>query len=161
MKRAVIGIGNPHEGKDRAGIIIARRVASVCKVDGVILYDLFELVDKLLEYDFVVIVDTIFGSSEGKVHVFELDELREVNPPFRLTHSIDLTTALKLAHELFGDEIAETFIVLLEVKNLNDESEEFRRGLMEAVKVVITLLTAKKLYSNRPNTNSAMMKGPL
>lgn len=101
MKTLVLGIGNPILTDDAVGLRIAKLVKErlgPCRADvmGVSVSGL-ELLDRMVGYDRVIIVDAIqtSGGRAGQVYRFELDDLKLASDVSHM-HGINLKAAFQL-----------------------------------------------------------------
>jgi len=130
MRTLIIGIGNPLLGDDGVGYFLAEALKE--KLKGVEVLALtssgFEVAERMLGYDRVIVIDAIAGRKPGRLHRFTMQRLSQCLH-FTNPHDTNLQTAIEFlrryeefpkAVEFFGIEIL--------------PENEFRQGLSEAVK---------------------------
>jgi len=138
MKRLVLGIGNPILGDDGVGF----HVVEALKADpppGEITFDCvdasgFALLDHVVDYDRVVIVDAIMtvGGKPGKVYRLGLDHFR----PSKHTispHDTDLPTALQIGATMKLKIPEKIDIVAVEIPPVYEFSQELSSEVAAAV----------------------------
>ncbi len=114
MKLAV-GVGNPYFGDDAVGIEAVRLATRIYNVRSIELPTTsFELLDSIEGCSRVVIVDSILGTSPGKVHVLDPGDL-EVKR-IGCTHGISLAEILAVGREIM--EMPEVVIIAVEVNKI-------------------------------------------
>lgn len=108
IRTAVLGMGNPVAGDDRAGLAVAQAVAKLLAASpapGVEVLEStrggLELLELLSGYDRAIIIDCVAGSqpSPGRIHRLTLDQVvgsvRLINP-----HEMGIGEVFRLAREL-------------------------------------------------------------
>lgn len=97
MKTLVLGIGNEIMGDDGIGLYVVEELAgSIEGVDWEVTSESgLKLIDYLIDYDRVIIVDAIISNDRvGEVKIFSLGDFR--SPLFISNHSLDLISVLEL-----------------------------------------------------------------
>lgn len=152
MKTLIIGLGNPLLGDDGVGIEIVNSLKqNVQNTDIVVMNSSgFEVAEKMLEYDKVIVVDAIAGREPGSVHTFSLEDFK---PTLHFTnpHDTNIQTAINLLSNCM-EVPREVKFVVVEIMPEN----EFREGLSPAVKKAISKarkLVLKELKGGNPNGN--------
>lgn len=101
MKILVMGCGNILAGDDGVGVRVAEALAEKNLPPGINVIDAgvpgHSLAELMLDYDAVIIVDAILGSSPGKVRVFNWEDLRPVHTTAWNVHGVGVREALKSA----------------------------------------------------------------
>lgn len=130
MKTLVIGLGNPLLGDDGVGIEAVRTLEQKLKDVEVITLNAsgFSVVERMLGYDRVIVVDAIAGRDPGRVHVFTSEELK---PTIHFTspHDMNIQTAMELLKGLSEFPKYVKFVGIEIVPN-----NEFKEGLSDDVK---------------------------
>ena len=114
-KYLVCGIGNPMLKDDRAGIEVAERIAaSSLNVDTEIIYGVgFEVNDKIMGYDDVVIIDACkIGYTPGTIIETSVDDIF-ADHQLASSHAVTLGSTLKVGYDLFPDEMPEHLNIIL------------------------------------------------
>lgn len=128
MRRLVLGVGNPILSDDGVGIHVARAL-KVRDLPGVEVEELpasgLELLDMVLDFDKVVIVDAIQTSEgiPGQIHTLEeADFERAVHGSS--PHGINIATALAMGRKIIPDRMPkEVVYVAVEAEDLVNVSE--------------------------------------
>ncbi len=141
-KYLVCGIGNPMLKDDRAGIEVAERIErSDLQVETEIIYGVgFEVNDKIMGYDDVIIVDAAkIGKPPGTITEASVDDIF-ADHELASSHAVTLGSTLKIGYELFPDEMpARLQILLIEA----EDYFEFTRECSEQVNVAIALVVQR------------------
>jgi len=128
MRRLVLGVGNPILSDDGVGIHVARAMKAR-NLPGVEVEELpasgLELLDMVLDFDKVVIVDAIQtrGGTPGQVHILEeADFERAVHGSS--PHGINIATALAMGRKVVPERMPEEVVyVAIEAEDLVNVSE--------------------------------------
>jgi len=150
MKTLVLGIGNPILGDDGVGFHVVEKLQSD-PPPGDITFECvdasgFALLDYVVDYDRVVIVDAIMtaGGKPGQVYQLGLDNFR----PSKHTispHDTDLPTALHLGATMKLKLPEKIDIVAVEIPPVYEFSQELsekvKKAVPKAAKTVKQLLT--------------------
>jgi hydrogenase maturation protease len=144
----IVGVGNPILSDDGVGIHIARRLKEMA-LDGVEVEELpasgLELLDMVLGYDRVIIVDAIVtdGGRPGEFHVLEEDAF-ERTVHGASPHGINIATALALGRKLVADKMPkQVHFVAVEARDLVNVSEELTPEVAEAVPSVVERIVSE------------------
>ena len=138
-KTLVCGIGNPMLKDDRAGIEVAERIAAtVPEVATEVIYGVgFEVNDKIMGYDDVVIVDAAkMGHPAGTILQVTVEDIFS-DHQLASSHAVTLGSTLKVGYELFPEEMPERLrIFLIEA----EDYFEFTRDCSPAVTIAVETL---------------------
>ncbi|MCX8174195.1 MAG: hydrogenase maturation protease [Thermoplasmata archaeon] len=130
MKTLIIGLGNPLLGDDGVGIAAVNGLKG--KLHGVDLQTMnasgFEVAEKMLGYDRVIVVDAIAGRVPGRVHTFTPAKLKPTLH-FANPHDMNLQTAIQW---LGSQENFPGWVKFVAVEIVPEN--EFREGLSERVR---------------------------
>ena len=151
MKTIVVGLGNPILTDDGAGVKVAYAVEEAlspnipenitvteASVGGL------RLMELLVGYDRVILIDAIMTKRHdyGHVHELTLDDLRQITPTEHSAsaHDTSLVTALD-AGERMGLHMPSTFnIIAIEVENVMDFSDEPTPAVAAAIPLVTEMV---------------------
>lgn len=143
-KFLVCGIGNPMLKDDRAGIEVAERIAaSSLEVATEIIYGVgFEVNDKIMGYDHVVIIDACkMGYTPGTIIEASLDDIF-ADHQLASSHAVTLGSTLKVGYDLFPDEMPKYLnIILIEAEDYFEFTRECSPKVNEAIDKVVGQLT--------------------
>lgn len=143
-KSLVCGIGNPMLKDDRAGIEVAERIAGTdLPVDTEVIYGVgFEVNDKLMGYDDVVIVDAAkIGYPAGTVTEVTIDQIF-TDHNLTTSHAVTLGSTLKVGYDLFADEMPEKLrIFLIEAEDYFEFTKECSPAVEVAISKVVGMIT--------------------
>jgi hydrogenase maturation protease len=143
-KSLVCGIGNPMLKDDRAGIEVAERIERLeIGVDTEIIYGVgFEVNDKLMGYDDVIIIDAAkIGYPPGTITEVSIDQIFS-DHNLASSHAVTLGSTLKIGYELFPDEMpGKLRIFLIEAEDYFEFTKECSPKVAEAIDRVIGLIT--------------------
>jgi hydrogenase maturation protease len=143
MKSLVCGIGNPMLKDDRAGIEVAERIAGSClKVDTEVIYGVgFEVNDKLMGYDDVIIIDAAkIGYPPGTITEVTIDQIF-TDHNLTTSHAVTLGSTLKVGYELFPDDMPQKLrIFLIEAEDYFEFTKECSPMVEEAISKVVELI---------------------
>lgn len=146
----VCGIGNPMLKDDRAGIEVAERIASSgLNIDTEIIYGVgFEVNDKIMGYDDVIIVDAAkIGHPPGTVTRASVDDIF-ADHKMASSHAVTLGSTLKVGLELFPEEMPKNLtIILIEAEDYFEFTPECSPDVNRAIEEVVTYI--KRYYSER------------
>lgn len=161
MKILVLGLGNDFYGDDGVGLEVVRslkkewaaalhRPASACQVEFVeSLLTGIGLLDVIVGYDALVIVDTIFKPHPvtGRIRLLEAKDVRDIPGPS--PHYISIPQTLTIGRQLGLKMPGVVKIIAVEAKHLyhlnEDLSEDMKRRLPDiiaATEAVISNLDA-------------------
>jgi len=135
----VIGIGNLLRCDDGAGIHLVNTLKETNPdLDA---FDLamgsIDLIEHLMGYERAYIVDAVkTGNKPGTIFKIEFSKGENL-PTIHSSHGIDLFTTLRLAEELYGDELPREIIVYgIEAKDIISLKMECTEPVKEALKIV-------------------------
>ncbi len=142
MRRLVLGVGNPILSDDGVGIHVARAL-KLRNLPGVEVEELpasgLELLDMVLDFDKVIIVDAIQtrGGVPGQIHVLEeADFERAVHGSS--PHGINIATALAMGRKVVpGRMPKEVVYVAVEAEDLVNVSERLTPKVEAALPDII------------------------
>lgn len=126
-KTLVCGIGNPMLKDDRAGIEVAERIErSSFTGDVEIIYGVgFEVNDKVMGYDDVVIIDAAkMGFEPGTILEVSVDDIFS-DHQLASSHAITLGSTLKVGYDLFTEDMPKNLkIYLIEAEDYFEFTKE-------------------------------------
>ncbi len=146
----ILGLGNEILKDDAVGILLVRELEKELEVPEGFKIDFleaslagFNLLDILVGYDGVFIIDSIVTGKEAPGTVMELD-LDSLKSTLRLTsvHDINLATALKLGEDLGMKMPSFIKIYVLEVLEIFEFGEELSEPVKEAFPLAVVRLKA-------------------
>lgn len=141
-KTLICGIGNPMLKDDRAGIEVAERIEkSALDVDVEIIFGVgFEVNDKIMGYDDVIIIDAAkMGYEPGTILEVGVDDIFS-DHQLASSHAVTLGSTLKVGYELFPEEMPDKLtIFLIEA----EDYFEFTKICSPRVQAAITRLVQK------------------
>ena len=139
-KILVMGIGNPILTDDRAGIEAVEEIKRRdIPVHTEILHTVgFEVMDKVLGYDRVYVVDASkLGYDPGTITSVMVEEIKST-PVLAGTHAVTLETTLMAGYKLFPEEMPEFLqINLIEADIVNEFSEKCTPSIQKSVLEVV------------------------
>lgn len=146
-KTLVVGVGNPILSDDGVGVHIAGRLKEM-DIPGVDIEELpasgLELLDMVLGYDRVVIIDAIVteGGVPGEFYIMEESDF-ERTVHGASPHGINIATALALGRQLASARMpSETRFYAIEAADVVNVSESLTPAVAEAVSSVIEKIVA-------------------
>ena len=143
----VVGLGSPYLQDDRAGVVVAERLAQEnlpCRIE-VVHATGFEVLDKIRGFKRAIIVDAcLLGHPTGTILEVGVDDLFTTHAPVN-AHAISLGTILKTGSLCFPEDMPPDIrIVLIEIKEVTaftrEMSAEVERAIGEAVTHIKRLL---------------------
>jgi len=139
----VCGIGNPMLKDDRAGIEVAERIANTnLPVDTEIIYGVgFEINDKLMGYDDVIVVDAAkIGYKPGTITEVTIDQIF-TDHNLTTSHAVTLGSTLKIGYELFPTEMPKSLrILLIEAEDYFEFTRVCSPAVEEAIGKVVEMI---------------------
>jgi len=141
----VLGVGNPILSDDGVGIHVARELKkrSPPQVDvEELAASGLELLDLVLGYDKVIIIDAIQtnGGSPGEIHVLEEKDF-EKSVHGSSPHGINIATALALGRKISPDRMPkEVVFVAVEAEDLVNVKERLTEKVEEALPRIVKLV---------------------
>ncbi|MBU7045253.1 MAG: hydrogenase maturation protease [Theionarchaea archaeon] len=145
VKILILGIGNPILTDDAIGILVVQQLKGVNADVKEAYTGGIALLDVILGYDTVIIVDAVKkGGEPGTVSVLREDEIKRALHASSI-HDVSFSEAVLLGRTLFPDEMpSEIIIVGIEVEDTETFSEKptepVERAIPEAVNMVMNLL---------------------
>ena len=147
-KTLVVGVGNPILSDDGVGIHIARALKGM-EIRGVDVEELpasgLELLDMVLDYDRVIIVDAIVTGrgAPGELHMMEEDDF-ENTVHGASPHGINIATALALGRQLAGERMpSDIRFFAIEAADLVNVSEKLTPAVAAAMPSIIERILAE------------------
>lgn len=142
MRTLVVGVGNPILSDDSVGIHVARKLKEK-GLTGVDVEELpasgLELLDMVLDYDKVVIIDaiqTVNGIPGQLYRLREEDFERTVHGSS--PHGVNIATALALGRRLVPDRMPKEVVFLaVEVSDVATVSEQLTEKVAEALPRIV------------------------
>jgi hydrogenase maturation protease len=146
MKTLILGVGNPILSDDGVGIHVARMLKDK-GLPGIDVEELpasgLELLDVVLGYDKVVIVDAIKtdGGVPGEYYVLEEKDF-EKSVHGASPHGINIATALALGRKIVPDRMPkEVVFIAVEAEDLVNVSEKLTEKVLAAIPGVLERVT--------------------
>ena len=146
-KTLVVGVGNPILSDDGVGIHIVRRLREM-GIPGVDVEELpasgLELLDMVLGYDRVIIIDAIVTEegNPGQFYILEESDF-ERTVHGASPHGINIATALALGRRLASDKMpAEIRFIAIEAEDIVNVSETMTPAVAAAVQLVVDKVVA-------------------
>jgi len=153
MKTLILGVGNPILSDDGVGIHVAR-ILREKGLPGVDVEELaasgLELLDVVLDYDKVVIVDAIKTDSgvPGEYYVLEEKDF-EKSVHGASPHGVNIATALALGRQVVPDRMPkEVVFIAVEADDLVNVSEELTERVRAALPIIVKRVT-QEVTENR------------
>ncbi len=153
MKTLILGVGNPILSDDGVGIHVAR-ILKKKGFTGVDVEELaasgLELLDVVLDYDKVVIVDAIKTDSgvPGEYYVLEEKDF-EKSVHGASPHGVNIATALALGRQVVPDRMPEEVVfIAVEADDLVNVSEELTERVRAALPSIVKRV-AQEVTENR------------
>jgi hydrogenase maturation protease len=154
-KSLVCGIGNPMLKDDRAGIEVAERIEkSDLAVDTEVIYGVgFEVNDKIMGYDDVIIIDAAkVGYPPGTITEVTVDQIF-TDHNLVSSHAVTLGSTLKVGYDLFPDEMPKNLrILLIEAEDYFEFTKECSPKVEEAIARTVDLITEHFSHKNCTQT---------
>ncbi len=144
-KTLVCGIGNPMLKDDRAGIEVAELIEQAdLDVDVEIIFGVgFEVNDKIMGYDDVIIIDAAkMGHEAGTILEVGVDDIFS-DHQLASSHAVTLGSTIKVGYELFPDEMpASLKIFLIEAEDYFEFTKTCSPKVSVAISKVVDLINA-------------------
>ena len=138
-KILVCGIGNPMLKDDRAGIEVAERIAASSHAVAVeIIYGVgFEVLDKVLGYDLVIVIDAAkMGHPPGTILEVGVDDIFS-DHQLASSHAVTLGSTLKVGYQLFPEEMPKDIkIFLIEAEDYFEFTKDCSPAVVRAIDLV-------------------------
>jgi hydrogenase maturation protease len=144
-KWVIIGIGNPFLQDDRAGLVVAEKLAQYdlpCSIEELHTVG-FEVMDKVKGFKKAIVVDACkLGRTPGTVLEVGVDDIF-TNHHLVNSHAVTLGTTLKTGIICFPEEMPEEIrIFLIEVKEISEFTKEMSAEVEAAVEEVVHRICA-------------------
>ena len=147
-KTLVVGVGNPILSDDGVGIHVARRLKTMA-LEGVEVEELpasgLELLDMVIGYDRVIIVDAIVTgkAAPGDLHVLEEDAFERTIHGWS-PHGINIATALAMGRKIVPEKMPKrVFFVAIEAKEVVNVSENLTPEVADAVPSIVERIVSE------------------
>ncbi len=146
MKTLVLGLGNELYGDDAVGIHVVRRLKQELESKEGLLEDIdFEecplsglaLLDVIIGYDRLIIIDTIKKSNPatGQVHILEEKDLRHIPGPS--PHYVSIPQTLEIGKNLRLRIPSKIKIIAVEAKNMYNLGENLTEEMTRAIPLIV------------------------
>jgi len=152
MKTVVVGIGNPNFKDDGVGLKIVEELQGV--VDTVSLLNIsFQIIDSILGYDKVIIVDGVkSGTEPGSIVEFSSDYWANIYASG--THNLSIFEIIRIGYKLFPEEMPkEIKIIGVEVEDVETLSRECSPKVVAAIPEAVARI---KEYLNIQHVQNAL-----
>ncbi len=152
MKTLVVGIGNPNFKDDGVGLKIVEELQGV--VDTVSLLNIsFQIIDSILGYDKVIIVDGVkSGTEPGSIVEFSSDYWANIYASG--THNLSIFEIIRIGYKLFPEEMPkEIKIIGVEVEDVETLSRECSPKVVAAIPEAVARI---KEYLNIQHVQNAL-----
>lgn len=152
MKTLVVGIGNPNFKDDGVGLKIVEELQGV--VDTVSLLNIsFQIIDSILGYDKVIIVDGVkSGTEPGSIVEFSSDYWANIYASG--THNLSIFEIIRIGYKLFPEEMPkEIKIIGVEVEDVETLSRECSSKVFAAIPEAVARI---KEYLNIQHVQNAL-----
>ncbi len=144
----IVGVGNPILSDDGVGIHVARKLRDL-GLEGVDVEELpasgLELLDMVLGYDRVVIVDAIVTDEgrPGEFHVLE-ESAFERTVHGSSPHGINIATALAMGRKIVPEKMPkEVFFVAIEADDIVNVSESMTPPVAAAIPSIVDRIVSE------------------
>lgn len=150
MKILFLGLGNPILSDDAVGIKVVEEIKRILgKRDGIYFdtgnINSLHILDAIQGYGKVVIVDAVKkGGEPGTLYHIPLEELQATIHHTSL-HTINLATAIRLGKEISKDMPEEISIYGVEVKDIENFSEELTEEVKRAISGIAQEIMRKEI----------------
>lgn len=145
MNILILGIGNPILTDDAVGVLVARSLSDVDAVVEEASIGGVALLDFILGYDKVILVDGVKKSDPpGTVSILDQNQIKRALHASS-THDMAFSEAIELGYTVYPDEMpSEIVVVGIEVQDVTTVSETptepVRNAVPEAVQTIKTLV---------------------
>jgi hydrogenase maturation protease len=142
VRTLVLGVGNPILSDDGVGIHVARKLKEM-NIPGVTVEELaasgLELLDLVVGYDEVIIVDAIQTKGGRPGDFYELEEKDfERSIHGSSPHGINIATALALGRKIVSDKMPKKVLfIAIEADDVVNVSERLTQKVQEAVPSIV------------------------
>ncbi len=135
-KCLVLGIGSPLNRDDRAGLLVVELLEErgVYAETASLYSPGFELIDKILEFERVVIVDAAsFGHEPGTVTLCLAEDLAQ-GMYTNMSHALSINQALELGQLCFEEQMPKDIaLILIEAGDMTPFSDQLTPAVAESV----------------------------
>ena len=155
MKTLILGLGNPILSDDGVGLQVAAELKSRLNQREVTIIETsmsagLDLLEQLVGYDRVIIIDAIQTVSGKAGQIYRLDpeafnETRHAATP----HDVNFATALELGNRLCLDMPRQIVVFAIEVADANTFSEECTPDVRQAIPVCVEMVV-RELNDKQP-----------
>jgi hydrogenase maturation protease len=152
-KTLIVGLGNPILSDDGAGIYIARKIRETITAEQATIVEAsiagFSLLDLLIGYDKVIIIDAIQSSNGKAGQIYRLvpdsfsSSLHSTSP-----HDVDLTTALEFGKQLGLPVPEEIIFFAIEAADISTFNEECTPEVSKAIDKCAEMIVAEITFTN-------------
>lgn len=160
-KFLVCGIGNPMLKDDRAGIEVAERIAATSlAVDTEVIYGVgFEVLDKVMGYDEVIIIDAAkMGHPPGTILEVGVDDIF-TDHKLASSHAVTLGSTLMAGYQLFPEEMPGNLrIFLIEAEDYFEFTRDCSPSVTRAIEEVCRRI--ETLFIRRDQNESSHTNTP-
>lgn len=138
----MLGVGNPILSDDGVGIHVARRLKGM-NIPGVTVEELaasgLELLDVVVDYDEVVIIDAIQTKDGKPGDFYELEERDfERSVHGSSPHGVNIATALALGRKIVPDKMPKRILfIAVEAADVINVSEKLTQMVQEAIPKIL------------------------
>lgn len=148
MNTLILGVGNPILGNDGAGIAAARKLKTLMRSESVEVRESatggIPLVEQLLDYDRVLLIDAVMGMEIGEIAQLSPQSFEEGVHSSGL-HDVDFRTSLELIKSMYpermprSDQIKIFGIGIGEGTEFSERlSPEVERGVEKVVEMILS-----------------------
>ncbi|MCK4337442.1 MAG: hydrogenase maturation protease [Candidatus Aminicenantes bacterium] len=162
MKTLVLGLGNELYGDDGAGIHVIKELRSKIETEKKLSADFhdvdllecsltgFALLDVIIGYDRLIIVDTIKRSEPktGRITILEEKDLRYIPGPS--PHYVSIPQTIEIGRQIHLKVPAEIKIIAIEAKNIYNLGE----GLTKEMEKTLPAIINKTIELVKQNNNN-------
>lgn len=147
MRTLVLGIGNPILGDDGIGFHVAQELAREIKDENVDVKDTsidgFNLLDLIVGYDKVIIIDAIM-TKDGEVgEIYKLRPENFVRTVHLATslHNANLATAIEVGRRFLAEQMPREVVVFaVEIEEVTKFTEEMTGRVRKAISRAVNLV---------------------
>jgi hydrogenase maturation protease len=150
MRTLILGIGNSILGDDGVGIRVARQLARLVKDKNIDVVeanvDGLNLLDFILEYDRLIVIDAIVTEDGGVGEIYRLkpEQICQPSGSAISPHHFNLATTLEIGKRLFPNKIpGEVTVYAVGTQEVAQVTEEMTDRVENAVPKVAGLILAE------------------
>jgi hydrogenase maturation protease len=147
VKTLVIGIGNPILGDDGVGVRVAEELAKLVQDEEITIDEAstsgFSLLDYLLGYEKVIIIDAIMTEEgePGEIYRLKPEAFTKSVHLGTSLHDANLPTALELGRRLAPEAMPREIVIFaIEVREVHTFTEQMTEQVREAVPQAVKLV---------------------